>query len=149
MSPTWQETAAAKVLARDACIPVSYLIPAAQLPAASVTNVRGIAKSHLSAREFELTEEDDVDVILAKLASSTWSSVELTAAYCKRATIAQQLTNCLTEVFFDSAMKRAAELDAILKSTGKTVGPLHGMVISLKDQVSIKGMDNDVSDQDY
>jgi amidase len=36
------------------------------------------------------------------------------------------------------ALKRAAELDAYLAKTGKTVGPLHGLPISLKDQFRIK-----------
>ena len=36
--------------------------------------------------------------------------------------------NCLTEVFIDRALKRAAELDEHLKTTGTVVGPLHGNV---------------------
>lgn len=36
------------------------------------------------------------------------------------------------------ALKRAAELDAHLVKTGKVVGPLHGLPISLKDQFRIK-----------
>lgn len=53
-------------------------------------------------------------------------------AYCKRAALAQQVINCLTEIFFDRALARANELDAIYKATGKVVGPLHGVPISLK-----------------
>ena len=36
------------------------------------------------------------------------------------------------------ALKRAAELDTYLAKTGKVVGPLHGLPISLKDQFRIK-----------
>jgi Asp-tRNA(Asn)/Glu-tRNA(Gln) amidotransferase A subunit family amidase len=50
-------------------------------------------------------------------------------------------TNCLTEIFIDRALERAAWLDEQLKSTGKVVGPLHGLPISLKDQISIKGLE--------
>jgi len=67
--------------------------------------------------------------------------VEVTTAFCKRAIVAQQVTNCLTEIFVDSALERAACLDEQLKSTGKVVGPLHGLPISLKDQVRIKGLE--------
>jgi Asp-tRNA(Asn)/Glu-tRNA(Gln) amidotransferase A subunit family amidase len=38
------------------------------------------------------------------------------------------------------ALKRAKELDEIFEKTGKTVGPLHGLPISLKDQFRIKVM---------
>lgn len=41
----------------------------------------------------------------------------------------------------DQALGRAAHLDAHLQSTGKVVGPLHGLPISLKDQLSIKGLE--------
>jgi hypothetical protein len=36
------------------------------------------------------------------------------------------------------ALARAKELDDIFKKTGKVVGPLHGLPISLKDQFRIK-----------
>lgn len=36
------------------------------------------------------------------------------------------------------ALARAKELDTHLQTTGKTVGPLHGLPISLKDQLRIK-----------
>jgi len=38
-------------------------------------------------------------------------------------------------------LARAAWLDEQLKITGKVVGPLHGLPISLKDQISIKGLE--------
>ena len=50
-------------------------------------------------------------------------------------------TNCLTEIFVERALERAAWLDEQLKSTGKVVGPLHGLPISLKDQIRIKGLE--------
>ena len=49
--------------------------------------------------------------------------------------------NCLTEIFVERALARAEELDERLKSTGKVVGPLHGLPISLKDQLPMKGLE--------
>ena len=49
--------------------------------------------------------------------------------------------NCLTEIFVERALARAAELDDALKKTGKVIGPLHGLPISLKDQLCIKGLE--------
>lgn len=45
---------------------------------------------------------------------------------------------------FDEGIKRAQELDRILAETGKTVGPLHGLPISLKDQFNVKGYDSSI-----
>ncbi|KAG2366570.1 general amidase [Suillus spraguei] len=73
-----------------------------------------------------------------KLASAEWTAVDVTTAFSKRAIVAHQLVNCLTEIFIDRALARAAELDNHLKKTGKVVGPLHGLPISLKDQLCIK-----------
>lgn len=42
-------------------------------------------------------------------------------------------TNCLTEILFPEALKRAQFLDDHLEKTGEVIGPLHGLPISLKD----------------
>jgi len=49
--------------------------------------------------------------------------------------------NCVLEFFPEMALARAKELDDHLQKTGKTVGPLHGLPISLKDQFRIKGLE--------
>lgn len=41
-------------------------------------------------------------------------------------------TSCLTEIFFDEGIERAKWLDQQLQTTGKVVGPLHGLPVSLK-----------------
>lgn len=40
---------------------------------------------------------------------------------------------------FDDAIERAKQLDNQFKQSGKTVGPLHGLPISLKDNFNIVG----------
>jgi hypothetical protein len=47
-------------------------------------------------------------------------------------------TSCLTEIFFVEAMERARALDQHLADTGETVGPLHGLPVSLKVLVSTR-----------
>lgn len=42
-------------------------------------------------------------------------------------------TNCVTEVLYSEALERAKYLDEYLQQHGKTLGPLHGLPISLKD----------------
>ena len=47
-------------------------------------------------------------------------------------------TNCALEFFPDLALDQAKELDAYYEKHGKPVGPLHGLPISLKDQLRVK-----------
>jgi amidase len=79
-------------------------------------------------RELFLTEATASDVT-AKISVGEWTALEVMTAICKRAAVAQQLLNCVTEIFFDQAMSRAQELDEYFKKEGKTVGPLHGLPI--------------------
>ncbi|KAK7047326.1 hypothetical protein VNI00_006557 [Paramarasmius palmivorus] len=136
----WKTRASQRKQAQLDAIPREWLIeapPAAQVNVINIPNECGL----LSAREIAITNENDVDIILGKLAGREWSSEEVTRAYAKRAIVAHQLTNCLTEIFIEKAIQRAKELDAILEKTGKVVGPLHGLPISLKDQFAIKGLE--------
>ena len=109
----------------------------------------------ITVRELAITETTEVDELLAKLRNAEWTSVETTRAFYKRAIIAHQLvsikpgycvdttgidqyqTNCLTEIFIGRALERARELDDILQKTGKVVGPLHGLPISLKGEFNL------------
>lgn len=54
-------------------------------------------------------------------------------------------TNCITEIFFEDAIKRAEELDHEQASTpGRPLRPLHGLPISLKDSFRIPGYDSSI-----
>lgn len=46
----------------------------------------------------------------------------------------------MTEAFFDRALERAKQLDESLEKTGKLVGPLHGLPVSLKDCFNVEGI---------
>lgn len=48
---------------------------------------------------------------------------------------------CLHEIFFDAAIKDAERLDEYFKKNGKAIGPLHGLPVSLKDQMHVKGVE--------
>ncbi|RVX73688.1 hypothetical protein B0A52_02578 [Exophiala mesophila] len=94
----------------------------------------------LTAKELEITEKYDAVDLVAKLASKELSSYDVTLAFCKRAAIAHQVTNCLTEMFFEQGLERAKYLDEYLEKEGKPLGPLHGLPISLKDSFDLKGI---------
>ncbi|EEU35864.1 uncharacterized protein NECHADRAFT_34959 [Fusarium vanettenii 77-13-4] len=92
----------------------------------------------LSNKEREITEKYDASTLIEMMATGVISSVEVTTAFCKRAAAAQQLTNCLTEIFFEKALERAKECDGFLARERKPMGPFHGMPISVKDMLMVK-----------
>ncbi|KAL2429753.1 Acetamidase [Exophiala dermatitidis] len=77
--------------------------------------------------------QSEADTILENVKSGKWTALEVAQAFCKGSALAQELTNCVTEVLYPEAMERAKYLDDYLARTGKTIGPLHGLPISLKD----------------
>jgi Asp-tRNA(Asn)/Glu-tRNA(Gln) amidotransferase A subunit family amidase len=50
-------------------------------------------------------------------------------------------TNCITELLPQRALERAAYLDAYLAEHKKPIGPLHGLPISVKEHIGMKGLD--------
>ena len=150
--PAWQQKAEAKRAAVFANIPKKWLLPPdilSKISQNSPQNVLNTTCDILSDEEIDITENHDATDLLAKLASRELTSVAVTTAFCKRAAIAQQLTNCLTEIFFDRALERAAQLDSYLEKTGKTVGPFHGLPISVKDSFNIAGIPSTIGFVSY
>ncbi|KAI0389101.1 amidase [Xylariaceae sp. FL0594] len=90
----------------------------------------------------DITQISSLSDLSAKLASGEVSSEAVTRAYIKRAIAAHRETNCITEVLFNNAIHRAKELDEYFAKSGKPVGPLHGIPISLKDQFDVAGFDS-------
>ncbi|TRM63743.1 amidase signature domain-containing protein [Schizophyllum amplum] len=146
----WTEVAAAKYAARNALIPREWRLPDKpeytnyDFPA-YLSDVTGVPArcGILTAEELTITDAP-ADAILGNVHNGVWTARSVTEAFCKRAAIAQQLVNCLTEICFEDALQRAEELDAIFKETGKPVGPLHGLPVSLKDNFKVKGLDSTV-----
>ncbi|EIM92443.1 general amidase [Stereum hirsutum FP-91666 SS1] len=140
MPASWQEIVADKRKRQQDTIPKEWIVT---LPAEDVLDVTNfpIECGLLTEKEIEITELTDIVALLKKLAEGEWTSVEVTTAYSKRAIVAHQVTNCLTEIFVDKALARAKWLDEQLKTTGKVVGPLHGLPISLKDQIALEGLE--------
>ncbi|PNY25233.1 uncharacterized protein TCAP_04811 [Tolypocladium capitatum] len=109
-----------------------------QKPPRNVTRIPGEC-GLLSALDLEITEKHDGYALAKAIASGRFTAVAVATAFAKRAIIAHQLTACLTEWFMDEAIAQAEALDAHLASTGKTVGPLHGVPVSIKAHIPIAG----------
>lgn len=72
------------------------------------------------------------------------SAYDVTYAFCHRAMLAHQILNCCSEIFVKEALMKAKELDLEFQKNGKTVGILHGIPVSLKDQVDLKGIPSSI-----
>ena len=141
----WNKRVVQKRTTQLALIPPSWHLPAATLenpPKSAVESIR--ASGILSANELEWTEITDIRELVELVKTRRMTSEQLTTAFCKRAAIAQQVTKCLTEIFFDKALNRAKELDEHLRRTGEVVGPLHGVPVSVKDRFDVEGLDTTV-----
>ncbi|KAJ5926776.1 hypothetical protein N7516_008549 [Penicillium verrucosum] len=91
----------------------------------------------LTKEDLAVAELPEATSLHDKLATQEFGTIEVTTAFCKRAPIALQLTSRLAETVFSEALVRAEELDAHTKTTGKPVGPLYGIPISLKETFNI------------
>ncbi|KAH6678747.1 amidase [Halenospora varia] len=131
----WEEIAAAKQKQRMERIPKKWIIPTDILPDESAHDVQDCTHSSgfFTDEELVITESTATEVV-KNIASGKWKSKEGIEAVCKRGSVAQQLINCLTEIYFQEAIKRAEELDEYLAREGK----------HFKDQFQLKGTDTSV-----
>jgi amidase len=139
---SWQERAAAKVADIASQIPERWRITQEDRDrAAKERQLNGsFIQSFLSQSENKIVNTDSPE-LCKQLASRSLSSLEVTEAFCKSAAIAQQIGNCLHEIFFDKALDRAAQLDRYLEENGQPMGPLHGLPVSLKDIFHVAGVE--------
>ncbi|GAB1528443.1 hypothetical protein RhiTH_011637 [Rhizoctonia solani] len=138
---TWKVTAALKRDDRaNRLKPYAHWGLAELAPPSSQKNITPLVHTRLTDRERSFLATDATD-LARRLASRDCTALEVTTAFCKAAYVAQELTNCLTEVMFDQALARARELDMHISATGKVVGPLHGVPVSIKDHIAVKGED--------
>ncbi|GAA5849475.1 hypothetical protein JCM8547_000465 [Rhodosporidiobolus lusitaniae] len=73
-----------------------------------------------------------------------WTAENVMLVFVKAASRAQERTNAVTEVMFAQALKEAQDLDEEFARTGKVQGLLHGLPVSLKDLIRVKGFDTTI-----
>lgn len=93
----------------------------------------------LSGLEAQIVNEFTIPELLQKQLSRELSAEQIARAYIKSAIVAQLATNCVMQFLIPSALERAKQLDAHLHATGQLLGPMHGIPISLKEQMGYKG----------
>ncbi|KAG8162293.1 hypothetical protein KVR01_008058 [Diaporthe batatas] len=118
MDVTWQEVVAGKRRAREEAITEFAVL-------------NGHAGSQkIDPSEYSSTFARDEE-ILQQVARSEISCEALTLRHIEN----------LTEVCFKDALDAARNLDKYLSQHNEQMGPLHGMVVTLKDQFNLKGYD--------
>jgi Asp-tRNA(Asn)/Glu-tRNA(Gln) amidotransferase A subunit family amidase len=142
----WQDIARRKQAQRAAAIPGRWRLrnlpkDGAQYGSQPVLHVP-LDGRILAPAELAITELYTAKTLVDALSTNKLTCLAVTTAFCKRAAIAQQVANCVTEPLFTSALARARELDNYLVSSGKPVGPLHGLPITVKDSFNITGVDS-------
>ncbi|KAI1387484.1 amidase [Hypoxylon trugodes] len=142
---SWQELQAAKEAERDSRIPSEWKLKKEYFPPEDIVDLRPFVNSCeiLSPAELAITSEEyDATSLAAAIAKGKFTAEEVVIAFCKRAAVGHQLCNMLTEIMFKDAIERAKELDSIFKTTGKVVGPLHGVPMTFKECFHFKGYDS-------
>lgn len=139
-SPEFEAARAALLQSFQDKIPPDYRLPQ-ELLANPPRDVSGVPPSCgiLSAEEIEITETYDAVGLADAIASRKHTALAVAVAYLKRSIVAHQLTCCLTQWLVDEAIDQARRLDSYMAETSKTVGPLHGVPISIKDHIPIAG----------
>ena len=145
MTRNWQDIAKAKQAALFESIPKEWRIPKHLMPPESQLDVTGFPKESgfFTDNELKYTSAT-IPELLQQIHSGQWRAADVAQAFSKRAAVCHQLTNCLSETLFPEALERAKVLDDHLAKTGKPVGPLHGLPISLKDNFNIIGKDSTI-----
>ncbi|OAG08186.1 amidase [Paraphaeosphaeria sporulosa] len=137
----YRTIAAEKQIERQSKIPEEWLLHESYHGLSNLIDIPTTC-GILSVLECHITSSHDATSLLEKLRSGVWSAEQVTIAFCKRAAIAHQLTNCLTEIFFDKAVQRARDLDREKRANPtRALRPFHGLPISLKDSFQVAGYD--------
>lgn len=115
-----------------------YKLPKEFIPKQEGADVTTIPKKVLSASEYKITELT-ATALEKQIVDGILSATEVFKAYVKRAAISHQLCNCLMQLYYKEGLERAQYLDEYYHRTGKPIGPLHGIPISLKEHCGFKG----------
>ncbi|GMK54901.1 hypothetical protein CspeluHIS016_0114870 [Cutaneotrichosporon spelunceum] len=136
MTNDWKTRADAYKAHVLSCIPEEWRLKSKP----TSKDVRHVAETAgiLTADEVKLLARDATQ-LAADIAAGKFTAVQVATAYCKSAAVAHQTTNCLMDFFPEQALERAKWLDDELARTGKPVGAMHGVPISVKDMVAVKG----------
>lgn len=111
---SWEKIAATKRAALSENIPLEYRIPQRLVPPESQLDVTPWPKDSgwFTQKELDITGST-ATVLLQKIASRSWTSEEVTRAFCKRAAAAHQLVSVAIPMATELLRADAATLDQL------------------------------------
>lgn len=146
--PLWQVNADKFAAYRDASMAeVEKYFPTAEgfvsrhldpLPDPLPLNVTGLPKEYLNPFDYNIIETDPIE-LLKEIAARKYTAMQVAAAYMRASVLGQRVLNCVTEFLPEMAYEQAQYLDKYIEENGQPVGPLHGLPVSLKDHIALKG----------
>jgi Asp-tRNA(Asn)/Glu-tRNA(Gln) amidotransferase A subunit family amidase len=136
---SWQDIAAIAQKHRDESIS-QLQPPIPDLPTGLPLNLTSLPANLLPKNVIEITESP-VEKLLHQMATGKLTSTEVTQSFLQRAGLASKLVNCITELLPERSLQRAADLDKYYAQHGTPIGPLHGLPISVKEHIAMKGLD--------
>ncbi len=139
--PQWQKVVNRKRAEREALLPSEWKLTAPSNGTSFSPREVVINSGILSAEELDITDTSTYDLTetAKRIASGNLSAEKVVTAFCKRAAATHSLANFLTEINFNAAIERAKELDRIFERNGTILGPLHGIPMTIKDAMDLKG----------
>lgn len=130
------------LLELEANQPLTLKLPQESLPKSLESKVNAIEFIQecgaLTLQELMYTSASASEIV-SKIACKSWKAVDVFKAFSHRAVIGNQLTNFASQFFIDEGLARAKFLDEYLEQNGKTIGPLHGLPMSLKEHLEYGG----------
>ncbi|KAL2866870.1 ESCRT-II subunit protein VPS36 [Aspergillus lucknowensis] len=141
MASTWEKQACKAQNILQQSIPKQWMVPPDQLPPAAQLNVVDFPRESgiLTDKELTITGLSATGLVTA-MGNGKLRAEEVVVAFLKRSVAGHQLLNFATEFMAEKAIARARELDRHFRETGTLVGPLHGVPISVKEHIGIKGL---------
>ena len=138
----WQVAATRKRVETYSKIPKEWILPPEIIEEAKTRRkLTGAFIEGLFDNEtLSITSLDPIDIV-AHIRNGAYTAVQVTEAFCKRSAYGHQLNGNLLEIFYDQALEEAQRLDEHQAEHSDTVGPLHGLPITLKDQFHVRGVE--------
>lgn len=119
---TWESLGKFKLSSINNSIPSKWRISSIPSIEAQRDVTGPFIQNFLSKEEVDITETDAAGIV-EKTSTGKWTAEEVATAFCHRASLAHQLTNCLHEIFLMLPSKMLRSSTSTTRSTRHQLDP--------------------------